>query len=86
MEQTKPWYLSKTIWGVLIGAAGFALSKFGVAEPVLPANPDFDSLKGFVDAIKAAKGSIEAYIAIAMQIVGFGLALYGRIKADSKIS
>jgi hypothetical protein len=86
MEQKKPWYLSKTIWGVLIGVAGFALSKFGVSEPVLPSSPDFDSLKGFVEAFKAAKGSVEAYIAIGMQVVGFALALYGRIKADAKIS
>jgi hypothetical protein len=28
MEQTKPWYLSKTIWGVIIAFAGFVANQF----------------------------------------------------------
>lgn len=85
MKETKPWYLSKTIWGIVVAAAGFALQKFGVSEPVLPANPDFEAGKAFVEAVKAAKGSVESLIAVGMQVVGFLLALYGRIKADTKI-
>ena len=28
MEQTKPWYLSKTVWGILIAFAGFIANQF----------------------------------------------------------
>ena len=28
MEQTKPWYLSKTVWGILIAFVGFIANQF----------------------------------------------------------
>ena len=81
---TKKWYLSKTIWGVLVAAAGFLFQKFGI-EVSLPTNIDFETGKGYIDAVVAAKGSWESLVAVGMQVVGFALALYGRIKADTKI-
>jgi hypothetical protein len=84
MEKTKPWYLSKTIWGIIVAAIGFAFSKFGV-EVSLPTNLDFENGKAYIEAVKAAKGSWESLVAVGMQVVGWALALYGRIKADTKI-
>ena len=28
METTKPWYLSKTIWGIIVAFAGFIANQF----------------------------------------------------------
>lgn len=61
MLETKGWYLSKTIWGVIISfLALIAKTFFNVYIP------DFS-------------GEI-------VEILGLALALYGRIKAEVKIS
>jgi hypothetical protein len=82
---TKPWWQSKTIWGILIALAGFALQKFGVSQPVLPDNPDFDQIKDHVDAINAAKGSWDAVVGLVLQALGSLYAIWGRVKAENKI-
>ena len=85
MQDSKPWYLSKTIWGIVVAAIGFAFQKFGV-DVALPTNIDFETGKGYIESVKAAKGSWESLVAVGMQVVGFLLALFGRVKADTKIS
>jgi hypothetical protein len=84
METTKKWYLSKTIWGVIVAAAGFLFQKFGI-DVAVPANIDFETGKSYVDAVVASKGSWESLVAVGMQVIGFALAFYGRVKADTKI-
>jgi len=68
MENTKPWYKSKTMWGgivaVLAGIAGVFGYNLGAEEQQVVVN----SLVGI-------GGS-----------VGGLLALYGRIKADGKVT
>lgn len=61
MDQSKKWYLSKTIWGVIISFVGFvAKESFGAFIPDMSAE--------------------------IVEIIGLGLALYGRLKAEVKIS
>lgn len=61
MENVKPWYLSKTIWGIIIAAAGLISKTF------------FNAL------IPDVSSEI-------VEIIGLGLALYGRLKAENLIA
>ena len=87
MEQAvKPWWQSKTIWGILIAAVGFVISEvLKVPDVVLPENADFEQLQQYVEAVKAAKGDLSVIISQAVSAVGTLLAIYGRVKAEAKI-
>lgn len=85
MNTTKAWYQSKTIWGVVIAAAGFFAAQYLQAPVEPPANADFDQLKAHVEAVKAAKGNVAALISQAVAVVSSITAIISRVKADSKI-
>lgn len=84
--ETKKWYQSKTIWGVIIGAIGFLMATLGVESPALPANADFEQLKAYAEAIKAAQGSLPVIIGQVMGVVGTIVSILGRTKADTKVT
>lgn len=88
MEQAvKPWWQSKTIWGILIAAVGFVISEvLKVPDVVLPENADFEQLKQYAEAVKAAKGDLAVIISQVVSAVGTVLAIYGRVKAEAKIA
>lgn len=70
--ETKSWYASKTIWGLLITAAATVLQLFGVADISSTEQGSIaDSLVNFSTA--------------AGQIVGIILAIVGRVKATGPI-
>lgn len=84
--ETKSWYQSKTIWGILIAALGYVLSEvLKVPNVQLPPNADFDQLKAYADAVQAAQGDITVIISQSIAAIGSILAIYGRMKAEGKI-
>lgn len=86
MENKKPWYLSKTIWGLLISLIGFIGSEV-LRVPVDVSNVDSDT-QALLDAAKAIKdssGSLEVIISQGIGVIGAVIALYGRVKADTVI-
>ena len=83
--ETKKWYQSKTIWGIAIAAIGFVMSTFGVSEPSVPTNADFDQLKAYADAIKAANGSIQVIVGQLLAALGTIVSIIGRFKAETKV-
>lgn len=87
MEQVvKPWWQSKTIWGILIAAAGFVISEvLKVPSVSLPENADFEQLKQYAEAVKASQGNITVIISQVVAAVGAVLGIYGRVVAESKI-
>lgn len=86
MNTSKPWYQSKTIWGILIAAVGYVLSTvLQVPDVALPDNADFDQLKDYAEAIEAAKGDVSVIISQVVSAFGTVLAIIGRVKADSAI-
>ena len=85
--ESKKWYQSKTIWGIIIAFVGYLLSNsLQVQDVSVPANADFDSLKELVNQIKAAQGNVSVIAGHVMGIIGTIIAIYGRIKTDSKIA
>ncbi len=68
MEPIKPWYKSKTIWGVIIMALSTIYSRFTHSNITPEQVQDF---------IKTVTDSIPEVGAL----VGGGLAIYGRLKA-----
>lgn len=85
--ESKKWYQSKTIWGIIIAFVGYILTNsLQVHDVSVPANADFDSLKELVNQIKAAQGNVSVIAGQVMGIIGTIIAIYGRIKTDSKIA
>ena len=88
MNTTKKWYQSATIWGVVIAAIGFAISKFLSVQPAdigIPPNPDFDQLKTIADQVVAAKGNVAGIIGVVVSGLGTVMAIYNRIVATAVI-
>jgi hypothetical protein len=87
MEQSvKPWWQSKTIWGIVIALVGFVVSEvLKVPSVSLPENADFEQLQAYAEALKAAKGNITVIISQVVAAVGTILGIYGRVVAESKI-
>lgn len=84
--ETKKWYQSKTIWGIMIAFLSyFMINIVKVSEPALPTNPDYTQLKAYVDAIKDSNGNLSVIIAQIMGMAGTLLAIYGRVKAETNI-
>jgi hypothetical protein len=85
--ETKAWYQSKTIWGILVAALGFVITEvLKVPDVQLPPNADFEQLKAYAEAVKAAEGNVAVIISQAVSAVGTFLAIYGRLKAEGKLS
>lgn len=85
--ETKAWYQSKTIWGIVIAALGYVISEvLKVPDVQLPANPDFEQLKTYTEAVKAANGNISVIISQVVSAIGTFVAIYGRMKAEGKLS
>ena len=85
--ESKKWYQSKTIWGIIIAFVGYLLSNsLQVQDVSVPDNADFDSLKELINQIKDAQGNISVIAGQVMGIIGTIIAIYGRIKSDSKIA
>ena len=71
MNKTKPWYASRAVWGGIVAAACGLLSLFG--HQLSPETQAFITEK-----------AVQIATAVAT-VVGGGLAIYGRIKAETKI-
>jgi hypothetical protein len=69
MNQSKNWYESKTIWGVIIACIGWAASQyFGVPVGVESTDP-----------------IVAETLSNIAQIVGLALAVFGRVTATQRI-
>jgi len=86
MTETKEWWQSKTIWGILIAFLSILFKSLGIETPELPANADADQIAAYYEAIKAAKGSWESITTTVLSAFGFLWALYGRVTAKKEIA
>ena len=69
--ENKPWYLSRTIWGAIAAILAAGLAAFGKHL-----SPDGQSV--------IADRAVDVAAAVAT-IVGGVVAIYGRVKAETKI-
>ena len=82
----KKWYQSKTIWGVVIAFLGYVLSNIvGVPDLNIPSNADYDTLATLVKNVKESQGDISVILGQVMSLLGAAVAIYGRVKSDTKI-
>lgn len=85
--ETKKWYQSKTIWGIIIAFAGYLLNHFfGVSDLNIPENADLETIKRHVDSFKSSGNDLVLIASEAMAALGTFLAIVGRVKADTKIT
>lgn len=84
--ESKKWYQSKTIWGIAIAFLGFVLNNFVKVDVTLPENADYDTLKAHFEALKNAQSNTMVFISEIMSMVGTLVALYGRFKAEEKLT
>lgn len=88
---SKKWYSSKTIWGVIIALFGFILSQYLKVDITLPESDvltpsDIESVKQAAQQMKDAHGSLSVLVSQIMVIVGCLLGVYGRFKAKTTIA
>jgi hypothetical protein len=83
---TKKWYQSRTIWGIAIAAIGYLMTTLGVDSTPLPENADFDQLKAYAEAIKAAQGSWSVIMGQIFAAVGTVVSVIGRFQAEAKVT
>jgi hypothetical protein len=84
---TKKWYQSKTIWGIAIAALGFIINHFfGVSDLNIPENADFETIQRHIEAFKNAQGSMVQIVSELMAAVGTLLAIFGRMRAQGKLT
>lgn len=84
--QSKKWYQSKTIWGIVIAFIGYAISQFlKVPDLQIPENADMETIKKHIESVKAAKNDFMLLASELMAAIGSFIAIIGRIKADQKI-
>jgi len=80
-QETKKWYKSATLWGILISVVGkLVASYFGLTI----AETDLQDASNAVLAVVNAD-TLTAAIALATSFVGDGVAAFGRIKATKVI-
>lgn len=70
MNQSKNWYESKTIWGVIISILGWGASEYFK----IPVN------------VEATDPSVAQTVSQFTQLAGLVIAIIGRIKATTKIN
>lgn len=84
--QTKKWYQSKTIWGVIITAIAFLVNRYLQVDITVPTNPDFDQLKQIADQAKSSHGNMAEIFNTVIGAIGIILTFIGRVKAESKVT
>jgi hypothetical protein len=84
--QTKKWYQSKTIWGIIVAAIGYVMTLIGVESVTLPENADFNQLKAYAESVKAAQGNWSAIIGEVLAGVGTIVSIVGRFQAETKVT
>lgn len=82
----KKWYQSKTIWGIAIAFLGFILQNILKVEISLPENADYETIQKHIEALKMAQNSTMTLISEIMSLVGTLIAIYGRFKAEEKLT
>lgn len=83
--ETKKWYYSKTIWGVLIALLGFVLNQMLKVDIKLP-DSDVLTPADIQNVKDAVTNSHSDFMSIVMVVVGALLAVYGRFKATTKVT
>lgn len=86
MLETKKWYASKTIWGIIIAALGIFLTNVLKVDVVLPSDATVDQTQAAIEAIKAAQGDLGVIAAQITTLIGLVVGVIGRIQAEKKIA
>jgi hypothetical protein len=82
----KKWYQSKTILGILIAFVGFVVREYFKVDLEIPQNADYDTLMKHVEMFQAAKSDTVSIISEIMATTGTLIAIYGRFKAEEKLT
>lgn len=86
MTETKKWYASKTIWGIIIAALGIFLTNVLKVDVILPADATVDQTQAAIAAIKAAQGDLGVIAAQITTLIGLVVGVIGRVKAEKIIA
>ena len=82
--QTKKWYQSRTIWGIVVALLGFVLNNALKVDINLPMDADLTTIQSHIQSIKD-NSSVTNIVSEIMAFAGTLLAIYGRVKADTSI-
>lgn len=84
--ESKKWWASKTIWGIIIAVLGVIVTDvLKVPDVSIPTDASVDQVKSTLEAIKAAQGNMGLIIGHVATLAGLVLGVIGRIKAEKLI-
>lgn len=83
MTETKKWWQSKAVWGSVIAFGAGVAQAFGVGVDAGTQQAVTDGVQQVVTA--TSNHDIIGIVTNAAALAGSALAVYGRIKADTKI-
>jgi hypothetical protein len=87
MSESKKWYASKTIWGIMIAMLGVLITNvLQVPGIELPKDATVDQAQAAIAAIKAAQGNLGLIVGQVTTLVGLVIGVIGRIKAEKVIA
>ena len=87
MTESKKWWQSKTIWGIIIAALGVVISELlKVDGVVVPTDPAVTEAQSIIETIIASNGNIGVILGQLVTIFGLVMSVIGRIKAEKSIS
>ena len=87
MTDSKKWWQSKTIWGVLIAALGVVISDvFKVPGIILPTDPAVTEAQSIIQTLIASDGNVGVIVGQAVTVFGLIMSVIGRIKAEKVIA
>jgi len=84
MLKKKPWWKSKTIWGIAIAAAGMVL-KNNKVDFDLPSNADATQIVDYYNQVKENQGGMVGIFPTILSTAGFIVGIYGRLTAEAEI-
>lgn len=83
----KKWYQSKTIGGIALAVIGALFVAIGMDPGVtLPPNPDVQQAQEYIAQVKNAEGNVSTIIGVVLNAIGYLVAIWGRIKAETTIA
>ena len=84
--ETKKWFKSKTIIGIVIALIGFITTKLGMPDLQLPQNADAQQVIDAIGAIKGSGKDTQMLMGQILTLAGLVVGIYGRVKAETKIA
>jgi hypothetical protein len=87
MTESKKWWQSKTIWGIIVAALGVTISDvFQVPGLIVPTDPVISEVQSIIQTIISSDGNVGVILGQTITVLGLIISVIGRVKAEKIIA